>query len=131
VVIWVKPYVEADATPKVKEQIQGEEVAVPEDEFITRPEYWKQRVIQDFIEWLRGKPSLAPHTSLEIRHAGRTVTVRPGEAMPVIIPGVPVPEREIRRGRKTAEELAEERRRLWEESARIIRRYGGRYWAVV
>lgn len=63
---YIKPYIEAKATPEIKQQIQGEEVGIDEDELATRPEYWRQRIIQDFIGWLRGKPNrLAPHVKLE------------------------------------------------------------------
>jgi len=42
-----------------------------------------------------------------------------------------VPRKIVRVGRPSKEVLEEERRRLWKESAKIIEKYGGRYWTVV
>lgn len=131
--VWIKPYVEAESTPKVKGQIQGEEVQISEDELITRPEFWRQRIVEDFIGWLKGKPRLSSQTKLEIRYGKETFTVEPGESMPTF--GIEVPrEREIVVGRPTREVLEEERKKLWEEARLILekeRKFREVYWKIV
>lgn len=66
VMMFIKPYVEAGDTPGVQKQIQGEDVGISEEELLTRPNYWRQKIIDDFVGWLNGKPeALRAHVKLE------------------------------------------------------------------
>ena len=64
--ITVKAYVEADATPTVKGQIQGEDVTIDIDDYNARPEFVQQTIKENFINWLRGSPTkLSNHIKLQ------------------------------------------------------------------
>ena len=55
--LYIKPYVEADVTPEVKDTIQGDAVAIDENDYAVRPKYWQTTIKENFISWLKGSPS--------------------------------------------------------------------------
>lgn len=54
--IYLHAYVPAGATPEVADEINGPAIAIDEEEYLKNPAYVEQKVVDDFIHWLKGKP---------------------------------------------------------------------------
>ena len=69
--IMVKAYIEQGATPSVKNMIQGESMSIDVDDMIARPEFVKEQMADELMDWLsnngkKTKPtSFKPHFQLK------------------------------------------------------------------
>jgi hypothetical protein len=54
--VYLHCYVAKEVTPTVADEINGPTVGVDEEELRRDPEGIKQRLVEDFIGWLKGKP---------------------------------------------------------------------------
>jgi len=109
-----------------EDEVRVEEEIADED-YITRgkdyyEEQLKQRLVSDFG---RGVSAEGRRWEWSPQIKGRIKTEITVE------PRIPTIEEEVRRGRKSAEELSRERGELMRKAEEEYKEYGGRYWTVV